>query len=141
MPLVISSKVAIPDQELNFSFARSSGPGGQNVNKVNSKAILHWPVVSSAALPPDIRARFLKKYHTRINNQGELVLHSQLYRDQPQNEEDCRQKLKAMITSVLYAPKVRKATKPTKSSQHKRLDTKRTQSAKKQNRRQPRREE
>lgn len=138
MPLQISAKIQIPDEELRFTFVRSSGPGGQNVNKVNSKAILHWGVTTSSALPADVRARFTAKYHNRISGEGNLVLNSQLYRDQPKNEEDCRQKLRTMILSVLHAPKTRKATKPTKASQRRRIDAKKTQGAKKEGRRAPR---
>ena len=63
--LTVNSRIQIPHEEFEFSFARSGGPGGQNVNKVNSKALLRWPVAHSAALPDDVRARFLARYQHR----------------------------------------------------------------------------
>ncbi len=80
--LTVNSRISIPHEEFEFSFARSGGPGGQNVNKVNSKALLRWPVVTSAALPPDVRARFLARYRSRLTVEGEVIVTSQRYRDQ-----------------------------------------------------------
>jgi ribosome-associated protein len=133
--LVVSPRVAIPDDELHFSFARSSGPGGQNVNKVNSKATLHWHVVASQALPDDIRARFLSTYAGRLTNEGAIVISSQESRDQPQNVAICREKLSEMIRAVLVAPKKRRPTKPTKGSQRRRLTEKKNRGDIKQGRR------
>src|SRR2546429_8109183 len=81
MDLEITPTLKIPDAELRLSFARSSGPGGQNVNKVSSKAILHFDVRNSPSLPPDVRARFLSQYASRITTAGEIVIHSEEYRD------------------------------------------------------------
>ena len=133
----ISARLVIPDDELQWSFARSSGPGGQNVNKVNSKAILHWNILASTALPDDVRARFLALYGNRVNDRGEVVISCQTSRDQAKNIDEVRQRLTVMITGVLKAPKVRRATKPSYSSKVKRLEGKKTNSAKKQNRRAP----
>jgi ribosome-associated protein len=133
--IVISRTLTIPDEELQWSFARSSGPGGQNVNKVNSKAILHWSVTTSSALPVDVRERFLTKYASRITEKGHIVLSSQLHRDQPKNIAACEQRLKALVLAVLIPPKKRRPTKPTKSSQRERLDNKKQHSTKKENRR------
>lgn len=126
--LVISTRIAIHDDELRFSFARSSGPGGQNVNKVNSKATLHWNPSASAALPDEVRSRFLALYAKRISNEGDIVITSQESRDQPKNIQICLDKLKAMIEAVLVAPKRRRATKPTKGSKMRRLDAKKQRS-------------
>lgn len=133
----ISPRIVIPDDELQWSFARSSGPGGQNVNKVNSKAILHWNILASTALPDDVRARFLALYGNRVNDRGEVVISCQTSRDQPKNVEEVRQRLTVMLQSVVKAPKVRRATKPSYSSKVKRLEGKKTNSTKKQNRRSP----
>src|SRR5207244_4237574 len=70
----ISARISIPRAEFTFSFVRSSGPGGQNVNKVNSKAQLRWNVVGSPALPEDVRQRLVSRYARRITDRGELVL-------------------------------------------------------------------
>jgi ribosome-associated protein len=136
--LTIGPGVEIPHGEFTFSFSRSGGPGGQNVNKVNTKAELRWPVVKSPSLPYGVRARFLAKFENRITTDGELVLTSQRYRDQASNVEDCLQKLQEMLGEVLERPIVRRATKPTRASQARRVDSKRENSKKKQDRRAPR---
>lgn len=138
--LVVNHRISIPRSEMRFSFARSSGPGGQNVNKVNSKATLHWPVMTSPSLPEDVRRRFVAAFGNRINNEGELVLASQETRDQASNIEDCLDKLRQMILSVATAPKKRRPTKPTKGSQRRRLEDKKGRSQTKSLRQKPRSE-
>ncbi len=135
--LVINSRVQVPLTEFGFTFVRSSGPGGQNVNKVNSKAVLRWPVAASPSLPVDVRSRFLKRFSSRLTNEGELVLTSQRYRDQPRNVDDCLEKVRAMIEQVVAAPTVRKRTRPTKASGERRLQGKREVGQKKETRRRP----
>ncbi|MBX7167910.1 MAG: aminoacyl-tRNA hydrolase [Pirellulales bacterium] len=133
--LIVNRRIRIPDEELQFTFARSGGPGGQNVNKVNTKAVLHWDVTRSTGLPDDVRSRFLARYSRRITAEGSLVLTSQRYRTQLQNLADCRSKLAEMLAAVATAPVVRKATKPSKAVKRRRLEEKRHESAKKQSRR------
>lgn len=133
--IVVNARISIPDSEFRLSFARSSGPGGQNVNKVNSKATLHWAVLTSPSLPEEVRQRFVSKFANRINNDGDLVLMSQESRDQSANIADCYDKLREMVLSVAVAPRKRKATKPTKGSQRRRLEAKKGRSQTKQNRR------
>jgi len=135
--LQVNSRIMIPDDELRFSFARSGGPGGQNVNKVESKAILHWSVTSSLSLPEDVRQRFLASYPSRITKEGDIVISSQEYRDQPKNIAKCLDKLADMIRQVAKAPKKRKATKPTKGSKMRRLAEKRSRSETKKGRSRP----
>lgn len=131
----------IPARELRVSFARSSGAGGQNVNKVNSKAILRWGVARSPSLPEGVRRRFLERHHRRINSQGVLVISSDRYRDQSRNVDDCRQKLSAMLAEAAEIPAERIATQPTPGSTTRRLDAKRAHAGKKRQRRLPRSEE
>jgi ribosome-associated protein len=133
--LEISARITIPDEELHFTFSRSSGPGGQNVNKVNSKATLHWKPGLSLALPEEVRARFLTAYANRLTNEGDVVITSQLYRDQPKNIDDCLAKLRAMILQILVPPKKRRPTKPSKGSKLRRLDAKKRRSEVKEGRR------
>ena len=126
--LTINARITLPEEELGFSFARSSGPGGQNVNKVNSKATLRWNPGASAALPEEVRARFLTKFASRLTNEGEIIIVSQESRDQPKNIAACLEKLRLMIAGVLTPPKKLRPTKPTKGSKQRRLTAKKQRS-------------
>ena len=132
--LVVNSRVRVPMSELSFTFARSSGPGGQNVNKVNSKAQMRWPVAATESLPEDVKQRFLTRHVRRITNEGEFLLNSQRYRDQPRNIADCLEKLRALLAEVAVAPTPRKKKKPTRGSKERRLKSKRETSEKKERR-------
>jgi ribosome-associated protein len=133
--LIVSRQLQIPLAEFEITFARSGGPGGQNVNKVNSKAVLRWAVAGSPSLPETVRARFLQKYAHRLTTEGELLVTSQRYRDAPRNRQDCLEKLRALLLGVVQARRRRRATRPTRGSVERRLRGKRRQSAAKQNRR------
>ena len=135
--LVVSPSVKIPLDEFEFTYARSSGPGGQNVNKVNSKALLRWPILVSPSLPAAVRERFVAKYGSRLTNEGDLLISSQQSRDQGQNTQDCLDKLREMLVSVLQPPKRRRPTKPTRSSQKARGEAKKQNAQKKEHRRKP----
>jgi ribosome-associated protein len=135
--LRINTRIAIPRSELLFTFVRSSGPGGPNVNKDASKAVLRWAATSSPSIPDDVRARLLARAARQINDRGELVLTSQRYRDQSRNKDDCLEKLRSLIASVAKAPRIRRKTKPSKSSREARLKDKRAASQKKQRRGRP----
>jgi ribosome-associated protein len=139
--LVITSRIKIPLEEFEFTFSRSGGPGGQNVNKVNTKALLRWPVAESTSLPEAVRERFVARQRRRINAEGLLLIGSQRYRDQGRNIDDCLSKLREMIAEVVTPPKPRRATRPTKASKERRLKAKRQASQKKQQRKRPRMEE
>ncbi|MGV2340062.1 MAG UNVERIFIED_CONTAM: aminoacyl-tRNA hydrolase [Planctomycetaceae bacterium] len=129
--------IVIPETEFTFSYARSGGPGGQNVNKVCSKAILSWDIGASAALPPAVRDRFLKKYARRISKEGVLQITSQRFRDQGRNAAACRARLFELIAEVEAAPVLRKATRPSSGARQRRLADKKQQSARKAFRRKP----
>jgi ribosome-associated protein len=133
--LIVTRHIQIPLAEFEITFARSSGPGGQNVNKVNSKAILRWAVRSSRRLPDAVRQRFLQKYGNRLTTEGELLVTSQRFRDASRNSHDCLEKLRVMLLGVAHPPKSRRATRPTRGSVERRLQGKRRQSAAKQDRR------
>ena len=124
-----------PRSEIEFSFARSSGPGGQNVNKVNTKAVLRWRPAESAALPPAVRERLLKRHSGRLSNDGSLVIASDTHREQGRNIGECLQRLRLMVAAAATAPKTRRATKPSRGSKERRLKSKRLNAAKKANRR------
>ena len=126
--LVISRSVAIPLAEFSVDYVRSGGPGGQNVNKVASKAQVRWPAVASPSLPPELKQRFLDRYGSRLTTEGELLLSGSRFRDQKRNFDDCLERLRQMVLEVLIPPKPRKATKPTKASKRRRVETKRQRS-------------
>lgn len=130
--LQVNRRIRIPHSEFEFTFARSSGPGGQNVNKVNTKAVLRWDVLQSPSLPDDVRERFRARYGNRISTEGHLILHSQRYRDQSRNIDDCLDKLREMLTEVATRPTLRRATKVPRSAIEKRLKQKRKASQRKQ---------
>ena len=125
----VSRGIHIPEGEFAWSFVRSGGPGGQNVNKVASKAVLRWDVRHSPSLPPDVKARIEAQQPGRVTTEGELVLTSQRYRDQDRNRQDCLEKLRAIILQTTQVPKVRKKKKPTRASKERRLAEKRHRSA------------
>ena len=135
--LKVNHRIQIPFTEFDFSFSRSGGPGGQNVNKVSTKVTLRWDVIRSKKLPDDVRKRFRAKYARRINKEGQLVMHSQRYRDQGRNVADVLEKLRGLLLEVATAPKKRKPTKRTRGSNERRLQNKRKSSEKKQMRRKP----
>ena len=132
----ISESLHIPDHELDFTFARSGGPGGQNVNKVASKAVLRWNIAQNATIPEAVKERFRTSYGNRITGDGEVVIMSDEYRDQPRNMESCREKLATMLRAVARPPKVRRATKPTRASKERRSASKKKASEVKAGRRQ-----
>ncbi|MCR9202129.1 MAG: aminoacyl-tRNA hydrolase [Planctomycetaceae bacterium] len=134
----INHDIEIPDTEFEFTYARSGGPGGQNVNKVNSKAVLRWNPSACASLPPGVLRRFLSRYHNRMTREGDIVLHSQRYRDQGRNTADCIERLREMILAVVAPPVQRKKTRPSRGANRRRLENKKQASEKKQNRRRPR---
>lgn len=123
------------DREVVFSAVRSSGAGGQNVNKVNSKVELRFNVLASLVLTDDEKAMVMEKLATRINSAGELVLTSQTERSQLLNKELAVDKLIVLLAKALTVPKKRKLSKPTKASKMERLATKRQHSTRKVNRR------
>ena len=139
--LKITPKIQIPLTEFKFSYARSPGPGGQNVNKVNTKVILKWNVENTTHLPDGVKLRLQKKFARRISKTGELIVMSHRFRDQGRNVADCLSKLREMIESVRKAPTARKKTKPSKRAKQRRLDAKKKNSTRKQNRRPPGRDD
>lgn len=131
----VNRKISIRLTEFRFSFARSPGPGGQNVNKVNSKAILRWSPAKCKSLPEAVRIRFIKKFANRINQDNEFVISSHRFRDQGRNVADCLNKLRDLIIEVAEPPKQRKKTRPTAGSVRRRLTEKKRQSEIKKSRR------
>lgn len=135
--LVVNKRISVPVKEFQFTFSRSAGPGGQNVNKVNTKVTLRWAVETSTSLPAEVKQRFLDAFARRITKEGEILIISQRFRDQGRNVADCLSKLREMLSSVAARPKTRRPTRPTKASRRRRLSNKRKLSEKKQMRRRP----
>ena len=130
---MLSNRPALKEieQELKFTTSRSSGPGGQSVNKVNTKVTLRWDVKGSEAIDDDQRSKIMKELTKLINNDGEVVLAAQTNRSQMQNKVEVIRKLEVLLTKAFALRKPRKATKPTKASIQRRLEAKKKLSEKK----------
>jgi len=121
--LVISNHVAIPEREIELSAVRSQGAGGQNVNKVSSAIHLRFDI-NASSLPDFYKQRLLKLNDSRITREGVIVIKAQNHRDRERNREEALERLQALIRSVAVTRKRRVATKPTRASQQRRLDSK-----------------
>ena len=137
MGLVINRRIELPEDELKVEFARSGGPGGQNVNKVETKVILRFRPAWSRALRAEEKARIEARLANRLTRSGELVLHSSTHRQRSRNLEDARTRLAALLAEALRTPIPRKATRPTRASGRRRLETKRRKGDVKRRRRAP----
>ena len=119
--LLVQTGVVIPARNLSWSSSRSSGPGGQNVNKVSSKVDLRFDVNQCAALSAAVKQRLKARCRRRLDADGLVVVVSQATRDQERNLEDARGRLAALIRAALIEPKIRKPTRPTRASRERRL--------------------
>ena len=133
--LQVTDAIGVPDDEFAWAYARSGGPGGQNVNKVASKAVLRWNLAASPSLPDAVKDRLRAAHPAHLTTDGEFLVTSEKYRDQGRNREDCLVKLAAMIRRAATPPTPRKATKPTKGSQRRRLADKKHNATRKAQRR------
>jgi ribosome-associated protein len=120
----ITSRLAIDERELEESFIQASGPGGQNVNKVATAVQLKFDARNSPSLPPDVRARLWKLAGKRISQDGVLLIVAREHRTQERNRAAARQKLIELLKAATVQPRIRKATKPSKASKQRRLESK-----------------
>jgi ribosome-associated protein len=128
----INRKLQIPDSEIEWSYVRSSGPGGQNVNRTNSCAVLRWNYLESKSLQLIFPSNtVLNKLKALATNEGDIIVRSQAFRDQERNYQECIEKFVKIITQTFHIPKKRIATKPTHSSKKKRLQSKKLHADKK----------
>ncbi len=122
--LVISGALVIPGAEIRLSFSRSGGPGGQNVNKVETKVEVRWRPEHSTAIPPELRDRLLKRLAKRLTADGDLLVTSNRTRDQVRNRKDALEKLAGIVRAALVRRKRRRPTRPTGASVEARLQRK-----------------
>ncbi|MBV9470442.1 MAG: aminoacyl-tRNA hydrolase [Abitibacteriaceae bacterium] len=123
----ITPKINIEETELEFSFVRASGPGGQHVNKVSSVAVLRFDIPHST-LPDDVKQRLISLAGKRVTDQGTLIIKGQEFRTQERNRQVVIERLIELIRQAATPPKVRIPTKPPRAAQEKRLKAKRRQS-------------
>ncbi len=124
----ITPNIALDENEIQESFIRASGPGGQNVNKVATAVQLRFNARHSPALPEDVRARLLQIAGRKVNQEGEIIIEAKQYRTQEQNRQDALDRLIALIRQATHRPKARRATKPTRSAKERRLESKKRRS-------------
>jgi len=124
----ITDTIAIDEREIEESFVRASGPGGQNVNKLATAVQLRFDVRQSPSLPADVRARLERLAGRRLTQDGVLILTAQRYRTQERNRQDALERLTALIERAAQAPTPRRATRPSLAARRRRLDTKRLRS-------------
>ena len=130
----INNQVRIDESELAFSFIRSSGPGGQNVNKVATAVQLRFNVAHSASLAEDVKMRLIRLAGRRMTIDGDLLIEAKRHRTQEQNKEDAVGRLTKLIQRALLKPKKRFRTQPSRSAREKRLKEKKIKGAIKKNR-------
>jgi len=120
----INARIAIEDREVDESFVRASGPGGQNVNKLSTAVQLRFDVRGSPSLPGDVKARLERLAGTRLTRDGVLVIIAQRHRTQVRNRQDALERLIDLIRRAAVAPTPRRATRPTAGSRERRIESK-----------------
>jgi ribosome-associated protein len=133
-PLIITPDVAIPDEEFEWKFIRSSGPGGQNVNKVASAVQLRFLLPNNTSLPVAARNRLRRLAGQKLIDDGSILISARSERSQEQNRRDALERLAELIRAAMIEPKIRKKTRPTRASKERRIDSKKRRGTTKQGR-------
>lgn len=128
----VTKTIVLDESEIKERFVRSSGPGGQNINKVATAVQIRFDVARSPSLPPEVRERLMRLAGTRMTKQGILVIDARRFRTQERNRQDAIDRLVALIRAATVKPKVRRKTRPTLAAKKRRLEAKRRRSASKQ---------
>jgi ribosome-associated protein len=134
VPLILSAEISIPDEEFEWKYIRSSGPGGQNVNKVSSAVQLRFLLPLNTSLPVGARNRLRRTAGQKINDDGTILITARSERSQEQNRREALERLEQMLRAALVEPKIRKKTRPTKASKERRIDLKKRRGTTKQGR-------
>ena len=134
MALIISPSLVIPDEDLEWKFIRSSGPGGQNVNKVASAAQLRFLLPQNVSLPAAVKNRLRRLAGQKLIDDGSILFKSVSERSQEGNRRAALERLEALIRAALTEPKIRKKTRPSKASKERRIDSKKRRGTTKQSR-------
>jgi ribosome-associated protein len=129
VPLEISEQVAIPDEELEWKFIRSSGPGGQNVNKVASAVQLRFLLPRNTSISPSAKHRLRRMAGQRLVDDGTILISARDERSQEQNRRAALERLADLVRAALIEPKIRKKTRPTRASKERRIESKKRRSS------------
>jgi ribosome-associated protein len=134
MPYPITGSIELGDDELEWKFIRSSGPGGQNVNKVASAVQLRFRLLENTSLPAVVKNRLRRLAGQKLNDDGSILIFARGERSQEQNRRDALARLTGMIQAAMIEPKIRRKTKPTRASKERRIDSKKRRGSTKEGR-------